>query len=135
MHLHRFMGLSKYLRTNRGHDRKEIVKRAENLQVFCWGEPSYLQFRKCNSLSTNMSTYSITCVLFAEYFSDEQSLGLLNNSTYRQTYEHLKTKNFITSFRLFKTTHSTYGILLKKPFLKLLQQLRPKKLSRIHLEN
>lgn len=31
------------------------------------------------------------CVLFSEYFPDEISLGILNNSTYRQEHGHLKT--------------------------------------------
>jgi len=31
-------------------------------------------------------------VLFSEYFSDEESLGFLNNSAYRQKYEHMKTE-------------------------------------------
>ena len=46
-------------------------------------------------------------MLFSEYFSDEESLGFLNNSAYRQTYGHLKTERL---HRLFQTLqeHSPY---------------------------
>jgi len=47
-------------------------------------------------------------VLFSEYFSDEESLGFLNNSAYRQKYEHLKTEKL---HRLFQSLqeHSFYA--------------------------
>jgi hypothetical protein len=32
------------------------------------------------------------CVLFSEYFPDEYSLGILNNSAYRQRHAHLRTQ-------------------------------------------
>ena len=38
-------------------------------------------------------------VLFSEYFSDEESLGFLNNSNYRQKYEHLKTEKLHKLFQ------------------------------------
>jgi hypothetical protein len=38
-------------------------------------------------------------VLFSEYFSDEESLGFLNNSAYRQKYEHLKTEKLHQLFQ------------------------------------
>lgn len=39
------------------------------------------------------------CVLFSEYFPDEYSLGILNNSTYRQRHEHLKTQSLHRKFQ------------------------------------
>lgn len=39
-------------------------------------------------------------VLFSEYFPDEESLGFLGNSAYRQKYEHLKTEKL---HRLFQS--------------------------------
>lgn len=38
-------------------------------------------------------------VLFSEYFSDEYSLGILNNSAYRQNYAHLKTQSLHEKFQ------------------------------------
>ena len=42
------------------------------------------------------------CVLFAEYFSDEQSLGFLNNPSYRQAYGHLKTERLHHLFQVLQ---------------------------------
>ena len=39
------------------------------------------------------------CVLFSEYFPDEYSLGILNNSAYRQQYGHLKTQALHQKFQ------------------------------------
>ena len=39
------------------------------------------------------------CVLFSEYFPDEISLGILNNSTYRQEHEDLKTEKLHQLFQ------------------------------------
>jgi len=39
------------------------------------------------------------CVLFSEYFSDEYSLGILNNSTYRQLHRLLKTQGLHRKFQ------------------------------------
>lgn len=39
------------------------------------------------------------CVLFSEYFEDEYSLGILNNSSYRQQFEHLKTQRLHQEFQ------------------------------------
>ena len=39
------------------------------------------------------------CVLFSEYFPDEISLGILNNSAYRQEHAHMKTEEL---HRLFQ---------------------------------
>jgi hypothetical protein len=39
------------------------------------------------------------CVLFFEYFPDEYSLGILNNSAYRKQHEHLKTESIHKKFQ------------------------------------
>jgi hypothetical protein len=39
------------------------------------------------------------CVLFSEYFPDEYSLGILNNSAYNQQHEHLKTRPLHQKFQ------------------------------------
>jgi hypothetical protein len=39
------------------------------------------------------------CVLFSEYFPDEYSLGLLNNSAYMERYAHLKTDGLCQKFQ------------------------------------
>jgi hypothetical protein len=47
------------------------------------------------------------CVLFSEYFPDEISLGILNNSTYREAFEHLKTERLHQLFQSLQE-HSFY---------------------------
>ncbi len=47
------------------------------------------------------------CVLFFEYFPDEYSLGILNNSAYRKQHEHLKTQSLHQKFQHLQH-HSFY---------------------------
>jgi len=54
------------------------------------------------------------CVLFSEYFPDEYSLGILNNSSYRQQYEHLKTQSLHQKFQcLWQSSFYTWDFVGK----------------------
>jgi hypothetical protein len=46
-----------------------------------------------------VNLYYHLSVLFSEYFSDEESVGFLNNSVYRQKYRHLKTEKLHQLFQ------------------------------------
>jgi hypothetical protein len=50
------------------------------------------------SVNKWVNLYYHVCVLFSEYFSDEYANGILNNTTYRQQYEHLKTESLHKKF-------------------------------------
>jgi len=50
-------------------------------------------------INKHVNLFYHVCVLFSEYFPDEYSLGILNNSSYRQQYEHLKTQSLHQKFQ------------------------------------
>jgi hypothetical protein len=50
-------------------------------------------------VSKNVNLFYHVCVLFSEYFPDELSLGILNNSSYRQLYGCLKTESLHEKFQ------------------------------------
>jgi len=59
------------------------------------------------SVNKYVNLFYHVCVLFFEYFPDEYSLGILNNSTYRQQHEHLKTQSLHQKFQYLQQ-HSFY---------------------------
>jgi len=50
-------------------------------------------------VNKHVNLFYHVCVLFFEYFPDEYSLGILNNSTYRKQYKHLKTQSLHQKFQ------------------------------------
>jgi hypothetical protein len=57
------------------------------------------------------------CVLFSEYFPDEYSLGILNNSAYKKQYEHLKTESLHAKFqRLWRYSYYAWDFVGKSLF-------------------
>jgi len=50
-------------------------------------------------VNEHVNLYYHVCVLFSEYSSDEYSLGILNNSAYRQQHENLKTRSLHKKFQ------------------------------------
>lgn len=50
-------------------------------------------------IDEHVNLYYHVCVLFSEYSTDEYSLGILNNSAYRQQYENLKTRSLHKKFQ------------------------------------
>jgi len=50
-------------------------------------------------VSKNVNLFYHICVLFSEYFPDELSLGILNNSSYRELYGYLKTESLHGKFQ------------------------------------
>lgn len=65
-------------------------------------------------VSKHVNLFYHTCVLFSEYFPDEYSLGILNNSTYRQQHEHLKTQGIHLKFQnLWKYSFYTWDFVGK----------------------
>jgi hypothetical protein len=57
------------------------------------------------------------CILFSEYFPDEYSLGILNNSAYRQQHEHSKTQSLHQKFQeLWQYSYHTWDFVGKSLF-------------------
>lgn len=50
-------------------------------------------------VNKHVNLFYHVCVLFFEYFPEEYSLGILNNSMYRQQHEHLKTQSLHQKFQ------------------------------------
>lgn len=59
------------------------------------------------SVNKHVNLFYHLSVLFSEYFSDEESLGILNNEAYRQANGHLKTERLHQLFQRLQE-HSFY---------------------------
>jgi len=59
-------------------------------------------------INKHVNLFYHTCVLFSEYFSDEYSFGILNNSRYKQQYGHLRTPSLHEKFQSLYS-HSYYA--------------------------
>jgi len=69
------------------------------------------------SVNKYVNLFYHVCVLFSEYFPDEYSLGILNNSIYRQQHAHLKTESLHRKFQtLYQCSYYTWDYVGKSLF-------------------